>query len=401
MNSSKYIKIITPELSSPAKSFLLGDILNGFGNGIMNVVLQLYFISLGFDSLTLGTASMLQAIGQAIFTLPSGYLTDRYGKRKMMIIGFAFGSSLILWVLSTNTWILFLGYFLIGGCNAVLGVVLYPLYSSFFNQADMDRAFGIRGFLSIIARSTGSLFGFLPPLLVSRYGYSLQNAYWATLVLAVVFCLAPMPFYLSSSRGLTETKHQGKFEFNLKSRRIVAKFGFIFLITNLGFGVFFNLFPFYVNKKYGIGSDALGVLYFASNLLMAGASILAPKVSARIGSLRTIILSYCFCVAFWLMFTAAPSFTVLSALYCFRFFFGSMMDPIVNSLYMKLLYVDERSTAVSITTMASMGGGIIGPWLGGALMNQVSLDIPIYLGSALYALTAASYFVLIRNEKLK
>jgi MFS family permease len=400
MNIKAYLNSMAPsELPPQAKSFLIGDTLNGLGNGILNVVLQLYFISIGFDGLTLGTASMLQAIGQALFTLPSGYLADRFGKRKMVVIGFAFGLSFLLWLVSTSTWVILIGFFLLGICNAIIGVVLFPLYASFYKQRDMDKAFGFRGFINIIARSVGSLVGFIPPILVTNFGYNLQTAYWNTLIFATAIIFAQMPFYFSSTKDIVEIKKGGKFDFNLKSRKIVSKFAFITIITSIGFGIFFNLFPFYVNKKFGIASDSLGILYFISNFLQAGASIIAPKISEKIGSLNAIVSSIGICIPFWLMFTAASSYPILAILYCFRLFFSSLADPLANSLYMKLIDQDERSTAFSISMMASMSGAIIGPRLGGVLMEKVSLDYPVYIGSALYLLATVSYLILLRNEK--
>ena len=80
---------------------------------------------------------------------------------------------------------------------------------------------------------------------------------------------------------------------------------------------------------------------------------------------------------------------------------ANISSPLANSLFMKLLHVEEKATANSITTMASMGGQILAPKLGGQLIQQGSLDFPAYLGSGLYAIYAASYYLLLRNEKEK
>jgi predicted MFS family arabinose efflux permease len=68
---------------------------------------------------------------------------------------------------------------------------------------------------------------------------------------------------------------------------------------------------------------------------------------------------------------------------------------------LKLLYDEEKATASSITSMASQGSNIVAPWLGGQLMEQVSLDFPVYLGAGLFAIYGASHYLLRRNEKEK
>jgi len=68
---------------------------------------------------------------------------------------------------------------------------------------------------------------------------------------------------------------------------------------------------------------------------------------------------------------------------------------------MKLLYPDERPTANSFSSMATHGGNIIAPMIGGRLMEQVSLDSPAYLGSTLYAVLGGSYYLLLKDEAIK
>jgi MFS family permease len=382
--------------------FLAATTLNGFGNGISNVVLLLYLTSLGFDSAALGTILMMQPISTVLLLIPSGILADRYGVKKILLaITFPMLLSGILLLTARSLEMFMLAFLVLGIVEASAGVALGPLYSSFFDSKDMDRAFGLQGFLNIISRSAGSLIGFVPPMLVTNYGYSLQAAYWIFLAVAWVFFTAQMPFYLLSIWGVNEPKRQGRPRFNLRSRGVVAKFSFLYIVGNIGFGVFFSFFPYYVNKKFGVQSDALGALYFASNFVQAGASIIAPRVSRKLGTVKTIALSYVLCTPFWAMFPMAPDFMWLSALYLIRFGLGNLSSPLIGSLYMKLLYRDEKATANSITMIASYSGNVIAPKLGGQLMEQVSLDFPVYLGSGIYAGLAASYYLLLRNEKEK
>jgi predicted MFS family arabinose efflux permease len=66
---------------------------------------------------------------------------------------------------------------------------------------------------------------------------------------------------------------------------------------------------------------------------------------------------------------------------------------------MKLVQGEEKAMANSIRTMAMQGGGVVAPWLGGQIMGHVSLEAPTYIGAGLYAIHAASYYFLLRNDK--
>ena len=390
--------IVPDRVSTSAKLFLSGMILNGIGNGVFNVILQLYLMSFGFDSAAIGSIIMMSAIPATLFTIPAGILADRYGKRKIILFGFSIALLAVILILTARSIEGFRLAFLLLGVNNATGVVWTPLYSSFFSRENIDRAFGLLGFISIISLSVGSLMGLVPPMLVANYGFSRQSAYWTTLVVAVGFFLPTMPLLIMSLRGTVRPDRRGSFKFDLKPKGVVTKFCFISLVRNIGFGVFFSLFPFYTNRKFGVESDALGTLYFASNFVQAGANIIAARIAKKLGTIRTITATIGLSIPFWLTLPLAPSFTWLSIIYIMRVGIGNISTPLNDSLYMKLLYDEEKATANSITSTAAQGSNIVAPWLGGQLMEQVSLDFPAYLGAGLFVLLAVSYYSLPRDS---
>ena len=180
----------------------------------------------------------------------------------------------------------------------------------------------------------------------------------------------------------------------------MAKFYALGLLSMVGANIFFNLFPFYVNSKFGVESDALGTLFFLSNFVSAGANALAPRISKRLGTLKTISVMIGLATPFYLMIPFAPSYILLSTLYILRLGFRATADPLMGSLYMRLLNEDEKATANSIRQMAFQCGGVIAPWLGGQMM-ETSLDLPVYIGVGLYALFAFSFYLLLKKEEDK
>jgi len=392
------LKSFVPErISTQAKFFLFAISLNGIGTGMINVVFMLYLISLGFESSALGTMVMMNPLGAAILTIPAGILADRYGKKKIMISGFfMIVLSVVLILIAKSMATFMIAFFLIGLSNATF-VVLNPLYSSFFDHEDMDRAFGFLGFLNIITMSLGSLVGYVPPILVSSYGFSLQSSYWTVIAIAAGIILIQTPFFLMSIKEVVEPENNG-FRFTLRSKSVVLKFFLLGLLSVVGANVFFNLFPFYVNSKFGIESDALGTLFFLSNFVSAGANALAPRISKRFGTLKTIAVMIGLATPFYLMMPFASSFALISVLYILRLGFRNTANPLISSLFMRLLHEDEKSTASSLRQMAFQSGGVFAPWLGGQLM-EVSLDLPVYVGAALYVIFALSSYLLLRNEE--
>jgi predicted MFS family arabinose efflux permease len=217
------------------------------------------------------------------------------------------------------------------------------------------------------------------------------------IIFALGLFLTQYVFYLASSRGVKEKLSNG-FHFKLKSWRPVIKFSVLTLFGNIAGGMLFALFPYYVNQKFGIASAGLGTLFFASNLAMAMSKGLAASVAKKLGNMKSIVLGVALSGLFFFLMPLSPSFSLLGVLYVLRSGTRFMSDPILTSLFMKSVSKDEQSTANSIRMIAMNGGGVLSPWLGGTLMENVSLDSPAYLGAGLTMILSVLYPLLLRKE---
>jgi MFS family permease len=392
------IKDVVPtQLNLGARYFIVGGVLNGVSNGIINSILQLYLVGLGYGGQSLGTIFMMNALSSTVLTIPAGIMADRYGKRKMILIGLAsVALSMVVFFLADSVELFALSFLLIGVSNAT-GTVLTPLYSSFFEGDDMDRAFGFYGLINLMAISFGSLGGFIPPYIVGATGVTLVEAYRLTMMAAATLFVLQNLFYYYSAVGVPETLSTD-FSFILKSRRVVLKICGIGLLASVAGGLLFSLFPFYVNRKFGVESAALGTLFFAANLAMALCKGVASAVAKRVGGLRSITLGMALSAVFLMMMPFSPSFAVLTVLYILRSGTRFMSDPLLASLFMRSISENEKSTANSIRMISLNGGGIVAPVLGGAMMEQMGLDSPAYIGGALTLVSAALYSLLLREE---
>ncbi|MBT7346845.1 MFS transporter [Candidatus Bathyarchaeota archaeon] len=392
---------IPQRISTPARRFLSATALSGLGNGVFSVILQLYLISLGFSGSQLGSIFMWSSIGQLFLTIPAGVLADRYGVKPVILFGFIVTGISMGIMLTGRTLFMFSVAWLLLGVGNSTGSVFGPLFSSLFDPDDLDRAFGLQGGINIASTAIGSLFGLIPPLLVSRAGFTLTRSYWSMLLIGVVFFVVQLPMYYSVLTLADIKKPEEKKSRILRSRGVVVKFSILYTIQNLAYGAFIGLFPFYVNKKYGVESGALGVLFFAVQLIRAVVNFGSPKIADRYGSVRTITASIAGTVPFWLLFTWAPSFAWVSLFYIARMAVASISNPLMPSLFYRILYEDEKATANSITQTSSMVSNIIAPRLGGHMMENIHLESTAVMGAGLYALYSASVYLLLRNEKPK
>ena len=394
------LKSIVPErISTPAKLFLWANVLNGLGNGIFNVVLQLYMLQLGFTASDLGTIFMMSSLAMFVFTIPAGILADRYGRGKVVMWGWIPFLVQSVIILTTSSLEMMCLAWLLNGIGNATGNVLGPVFSSLFDREDLDKAFGLRGFINIVSMSAGSFLGFLPPMLVAGYAYTLRSAYWMVLMLGSIVCMSQMPLYLIIFRYLKDEKRGNGFKFKLESSRVVAKYSLMYIIQNIALMPFVSLLPYFVNKKFGVQSDALGAIQVVSYFVQAGSNILGPRVAQRFGAVRTIAASLILASPFFALFAVAPSFLWISIVYVTRLGIASLCNPLLSSLFFKLIHEEEKATANSITTMAQLGTNVFTPKLGAYLMEDVSINAPALLAASMYPFYGAIFYYFFRNEK--
>ena len=377
------------------------NVLNGIANGVFGVIIQLYFVTLGFQGSDLGSLAMVNSLAMMFLCIPAGVLADRYGKGKVFLSGYLLLLVSFTMLLVYNSFEMIAVAWVFLGLSNATGSVIEPLYSSLFDNDDMDRAFGLRGFLNIISSALGSLFGFIPPMLVSNYGYTLRHSYWLLLAGAVIVFFTQIPFYVKILRGVDDTPSGNGFSWNLKSKGVVAKFSVLYTLMNIAMGVFLSLFPYYVNTKFGVESDGLGALYSLSKFISAGSNVVAPRFAKKFGTLKTISGSLLAAVPFWFMFPFAPNFAWISVIYSCRLGIANICSPLARSLMFRVLYDDEKATANSIITTVMTLSNATGPKLGGYLMENVSIDLPPMIGGGLYIVYGSLFYLFLRNEPLK
>ncbi|MCW4014666.1 MAG: MFS transporter [Candidatus Bathyarchaeota archaeon] len=389
--------VIPSELNTGAKLFLTGAIVNGISNGAYNSILQLYLIALGFTAGDLGTIFLFNPLTCAILAIPCGILADRYGKGKMIAVGFIAVIFAVCGMFVAKSLWAFGFIFAMFGISNATSTVMMPLYSTFYKKQEMEKGMGLYGLINISAMSLGSLTGYIPAYMISNLAFSELSAYKIVIIVASILFVLQYVFYLAASRGIEEKLSEG-FSFKLKSWRPVLKFSALTLSLNIAGAILFSFFPYYVNQKFGIASAGLGTLFFISNLTQAVSRGVAAGIAKKLGNMKSIVVGISLSAIFFFLMPLSPSFGVLSLFYVLRSGTRFMSEPIVTSLFLKSLSEDEMSTANSIRMIAMNGSGAVSAMIGGFLLENVGLDSPAYLGAALTLVLAGLYPVLLSKE---
>jgi len=171
-------------------------------------VFVIYGKDLGHSSdILMGVAIGAYGLSQALFQIPFGALSDRYGRKKLIFIGLAlFFIGSVVAALSTDIYGVIIGRFLQGA--GAIASVLMALLSDLTSEESRTKSKAIIGMSIGISFSVALILG---PIVSGAFG--LNGIFWLTAGLALLgmfwlFMYVPTPVHKVSDRNTRLFKNQ-------------------------------------------------------------------------------------------------------------------------------------------------------------------------------------------------
>jgi MFS family permease len=273
-------------------------LISGIYIGILNFVLQLFPLSLGFSVAAIG---ILQAIGNrfsgaaATVVQPlAGHYSDIHSRKNSILLGSATTILSMLCFVGaavTTSGVLTLLAFVLFGVSVLGSPASQALIAESvnFDSRQMDVAYSVIFFLSTIP---GVISPYLAGAISDRYGY--------VAIFAAAVLLEAVDLYLYW-REISETKHvvsegpgEGKrFSFVEAFRLPRASWGYYgaLAMDAFAFGITISIIYAMAEEQFGFSDTDIGLLVVVFNIAMLAAQYPATRILLRIGAKKTIILS--------------------------------------------------------------------------------------------------------------
>lgn len=288
-------------------SLLLPAFLLGMGRGFIVPVLPLIAIDFGAGAAGAGLMLFVPMLGGVIVSLPTGYLMDRIGRRKLLIASTLLLSLSALLVLQASSFTEILIYLGINGLAQQMWQMTRLTViadSSTQNRrgrmitgmAGVNRAGTLLGPLA--GGAIAELFGLRMPFLV--FGIA---ALLAT-VPSYLFVRETAPAVLARRRGDTAAAQVDISWARLITKAVVVLFAAQFM-ANVGRGGVQGqggIYVAYAAFAYGLDALALGGISSAMGIIGIPVTLMAGQVMDRFGRKRTIVpASALLAVGLWVM----------------------------------------------------------------------------------------------------
>src|SRR6266849_1131237 len=317
-----------------------------FCYGFLGIVLPVYLSDLGLSAAGLGVAVTLTLAGSAALTWLVRRPAERYGARAALL---AVGTG------ETGPFLTLEQVRITRAIPASRRTVALSVYNF------LGYAAAALGSVTV-----GALAAYRPLFLIFLAGAAVQCAAYA--------CL---PREASVERRRPEGTR-------LPSAPLIRRLAALGALDSFAGGfVLQSLVVYFFHERYALGLEALGYVFFATQILTAASLLLAARAAARFGLLATMVVSHLVSNVVLILVAFAPTASIAIALLCVRQLLSQMDVPTRQAYLMAIVADHEREAAATTTNVARTVAQAVTPALTGWVMQAVALAAPFVAGGAL------------------
>jgi len=367
-----------------------------FAYGAVSVVLVLYLTSLGFSESKVGLLLTLTLLGDTVVSLTLTTQADRIGRKRMLVIGSVLMAGAGLAFACTRNFL----FLVLAGTIGVIspsGNEVGPFLS--IEQAALAHVvpaakrtlfFAWYALAGSFATAAGSLVaGFLIQ--------TLERASWQPVAgeRSVIFVYAGLGGLLGllflrlspavEVQAAPDTSQSRRLLGVGPSRAVVLRLSGLFALDAFGGAFVVQSFAAYwFLLRFGVKPAALGGIFFGANLFAGISALLASRLAARFGLIRTMVFTHLPSNVLLILIPLMPTLPLAITVLLLRFSISQMDVPTRQSYTMAIVRPHERSAAAGITGVARTTGAALAPIFAGLLFARPALiNVPFFIAGTL------------------
>ena len=399
-------------LSGEGRLVLAAKAVRTFGFGWLSVVLALYLARRGFSSAEIGAVFTSTMVEDALLTMLLSAMAARIGPVRVMVFTaplIAVGG--IILALANAKWLLLVGAVL--GTLSPTGQEAGPftameqaLLPGAVRSGSTTRVFGWYNVFGFLPAGLGALASGLFLHFALASGLEDVSAYrlmfWAYALMGV----ALTAIYLRMGRSadgppITATARPAGVLGLHRSRGVVFQLAGLQGLDALagGFTVQ-SLLVYWFHLRFNAEPEAMGFLFFGTNLLSAASFLLATRLADRFGLLNTMVFTHLPSNVLLLMVPLMPTFPLAALFLLMRHLLSQMDVPTRQAYTMALVAPEERPAAAGFTGSVRALAQACAPFVSGIAMTTAATGTPFFLSGGLKIVYDVALFFRFRRVKL-
>lgn len=346
--------------------------VRGFADGFVSVLLARYLLDLDFSPFQIGALITGTLVGSAVLTLAVGLSSHRLHRRTLLLAACGLMAATGVGFMTFTTFWPLLAVAIVGTLNPSAGdvSVFLPteqaLLADHVDAVGRPRIYAFHNLAGSFAAAFGALASALPP---PRAGFAVY----------VVAGLVVLAIYagLRDEQAIAPSAARRPIR---RARRTVLELAGLFSLDSAASGfVVQSLLVLWLHLRFELSPGVTGTVFFAASLLGAGSQLLAGRLAARFGLVRTMVFTHLPANALLALAAFAPRGDVAIALLLVRALFAQMDVPARQAFVMAVVPPEERAAAASITNVPRSLASAATPFVAGLLLANTDFGWPLLI----------------------
>lgn len=357
--------------------------------GIVVPILPAYLVSIGQGGTAAGLMIAIFAGAQLLFSPLGGSWADKYGPRKVIILGLALLTiSMLMFYATDSIWVIYASRVVGGIGDAFLIPGVFTYVAGITTAAQRAKGTG----LVTASMSLGLVIG--PGL----GGFLADISLKLPFLIAAFVTFSAMIFSLIMLKEIgatAETKKQAE-EFS-KDESMLEQIGrstrmpyfiplVIIFIMSFGLVAYESVIGMYLTTQFDSTSSDIALMITATGIVSVTVQFfVVDRLVRRFGEVRTMIAFLGLATAGFLLSLAAGSYGAFFGVSLVIFLAMAILRPVLNILVSKMA-AGEIGFAMGMATAYMSLGNVLGP-ISAGMLYDVNINYPFFLGLGLLVVT--------------
>ena len=368
------------------------------GIGLVIPVMPQYLETFGVAGQALGFIIASFALGQFLFSPLAGDLSDKLGRKKLIIVGLVIFSASQLWFgLATYEWMLYAARFISGIGGAFLIPATMAFVADITTLEERGKGMGFLGASMSLGFMIGpALGGFLASVSLS---FPFYMASLAALIAGIISLIILPDIKNNVSEIPSEPKKRENIITQMKNSVKTPYFMMLIIIFVFTFGIanFQTTFSLYVDHKYNYTPQDIAVVLTVGGFIgVIVQTLVVEKLFKRFGELNVILVNLVVAAIAFLLFFVVDGFALVLLVASIFSTATTLIRPAVNTVISKMAG-NEQGFAAGMNNAYMSLGSMIGPALAGMFFD-INISYPFIVGSIILLASWAITLIWIKRK---
>lgn len=379
-------------LAPDAKRYLIGSCIMGVSFTFPFTLLAIYLDLQGLSKSQVGFVASGQPWGQVLAAAPAAMLLAKFSTRRVLAISAIASGIFYAWLPWMPGQAGLFAINLAAGCAWSMHFTAgAPFLFRHSEKKGRPLLFSIAESSRMLASVFGAVVAGRLAIAYSAWlGDDLRGHAWALSTAGAFPALASL-VYLRIKEERTPPEHHAPIWSTLRQNRgLVMRFVAPQLLIAIGSGMTIPFMSLYFKERFGFSSGDVGDLFGGGQVLMALGFFSGPFLMASLGPVRAMMAVQLASIPFFFLLARADLAWLAAGAYLLRTAFMNASHPVLKTFLMEASPPGIRELQNALLLCLWGIGWVVGPLIGGAVLDATQDDYAILMYTTIGFYLAAS-----------